>query len=169
MCTRNHNFFNSFHIKNKSKKNTKKNLNEKGSQTNYIELLNSQAIVEDNDAISSIISILSNSDLYIRFYAAQLFNILIVNKKLEQIQTAVLSKPSGINLILDLVNDSRDPVRNGKFFFNVGQDVQFLKNFPSQNSRNLYILPNTNFFFLKNFFNLFFFFLFLIRGNSFVD
>ena len=70
-------------------------------------------MVEDKDAMDTIINLFKNQDLYIRYFSAQIFNVLITNGKLELVQLAVLSKPTGINLILDLLNDSRDSVRNG--------------------------------------------------------
>lgn len=75
--------------------------------------------------MDAIINLFKNTDLYIRYFSAQIFNILITNGKLELVQLTVLSKPTGINEILDLLNDTRDSIRNGEWNISIGDNCIF--------------------------------------------
>jgi chromosome segregation ATPase len=68
-------------------------------------------ITQDNQNISSLVSLLENTDFYVRLYTLQLLEALVSTRPLKS-KDLLLNSPLGIPSLVQVLKDQHDPVRN---------------------------------------------------------
>ncbi|KAL2912602.1 Vesicle-mediated ER to Golgi transport protein [Polyrhizophydium stewartii] len=72
-----------------------------------------QAYVKDPSNVTLLLDILSELDFYVRFDTVQLLTTLLSNAG-SVLQDCVLTSPMGVSRLIDLLDDRREIIRNGK-------------------------------------------------------
>jgi hypothetical protein len=65
-----------------------------------------------------LLDILEEFDFYVRYTTIKLLATLVANRS-KRIQECILTNPMGISRLVDLLDDKRDIIRNGKVDSNV--------------------------------------------------
>ncbi len=60
--------------------------------------------------------ILQDYDFYVRFHDIQLLRALLTVRP-DHVQDCILTAPMGISRLMDLLDDQREIIRNGKLIF----------------------------------------------------
>ena len=70
---------------------------------------------QDAQNITILIRLLEQTDFYIRYNCIHFLTTLLQNRGRE-LQQAVMSSPVGVSRLIDLLDDSREVIRNGMSF-----------------------------------------------------
>jgi hypothetical protein len=72
-------------------------------------------LTQSNDHITLLLDLLEDHEFYVRFNTVQLLSTLIENLP-DRVKECIFLSPGGIARLMDLLDDKRDIVRNGKIF-----------------------------------------------------
>ena len=76
-----------------------------------------EILTKKTENVQSLLSVLDEYDFRVRLPAIKLMTNLLRNRP-KEIQETLLVSPMGISKIVDLLSDSREPVRNEVSFYN---------------------------------------------------
>jgi hypothetical protein len=75
-----------------------------------------EIVLKEKDCICTLLDFLEQHDFYMRHYTIGLLRTVLGNAA-GRLQDAVLVAPNGISRLVDLLDDSREAVRNGKRYY----------------------------------------------------
>lgn len=76
-------------------------------------LRNSDVFLATPTPLHTLLTLLTPSHFYLRFFTLQLLGILLANRP-QQVQQYVLTAAGGIGKLVETLNDSREIIRNGE-------------------------------------------------------
>lgn len=75
-------------------------------------LRNSDVFLATPTPLHTLLTLLTPSHFYLRFFSLQLLGILLANRP-QQVQQYVLTSPGGIGRLVETLDDAREIIRNG--------------------------------------------------------
>ncbi len=73
----------------------------------------SEIYMKDPTNVSLLLDLLEESDFYVRFNIIQFLGTLVKNSP-SLLQDAILASPMGVGRLLDLLDEKREIIRNGR-------------------------------------------------------
>jgi hypothetical protein len=70
--------------------------------------------MKDPTNVSALLAILEETNFYVRFQTVELLGTLLHNRP-DQLQDCVLAAPMGLSRLIDLLEDRREAIRNGRY------------------------------------------------------
>lgn len=68
---------------------------------------------QTSNNVSLLLAILEQYDFYVRYHTVTLLTLLLENRP-KQLQACILESPLGVSRLMDLLDDPREIIRNGK-------------------------------------------------------
>ncbi|KAI8380584.1 p115 like vesicle tethering protein [Choanephora cucurbitarum] len=75
--------------------------------------------IEDSRNVTILLDILEEFDFYVRYNTIKLLSTLLANRS-KRIQECILTNPMGISLLVDMLDDKRDVIRNEGLLLLIG-------------------------------------------------
>lgn len=88
--------------------------------SNGLGLQFTEIFVKDKQNIDILVSVLNRDNFYVKYGVLQLFNTLSSNVQL-QMQDTIITCPNALTLLVELLSDSQEILRNGKFYIHLAR------------------------------------------------